>query len=243
LAKTSKKSLLRLSIPGFSIVELSEANQQRRIPMIDTLYMKSAMLFGAISLAGGATGQDVTNMEREQALRYLAESRAGVIEAVKGLSEAQFNFKPAPDRWSVAETLEHIAIVEDAVLTGRARLEKGPAPAADRNVKQLDAMILEKVPDRSIKVQAPPRLFPTGHTTPAASLERFLASRQQMVNWLKSDSDLRGHVAEHPVFGPLDGYQWILAAAGHSERHTKQILEVKADPNFPANQETEEPKN
>jgi hypothetical protein len=225
---------LGLSIPEFSIVELSEANQQRRIPMTNTLYMKSAILFGAIGLAGGATGQDVTNMEREQGLRYLAESRAGVIEAVKGLSEAQFNFKPAPDRWSIAETLEHIGIVEDAVLNGvRARLEKGPAPAADRDAKQVDAMLLEKVPDRSWKVQAPPQLSPTGHTTPAASLERFLASRQQMVNWLKSDSDLRGHVVDHPVFGPMDGYQWILAAAGHSERHTKQILEVKADPNFP----------
>jgi uncharacterized damage-inducible protein DinB len=239
-----KKSLLRLSIPEFSIVELSEANHQRRIPMNDMLYMKSAILFGAISLAGGATGQDVTNMEREQALRYLAESRAGVIEAVKGLSEAQFNFKPAPDRWSVAETLEHIAMVEDVVLTGvRVRLEKGAAPAADRDAKQVDAMILAKVPDRSTKVQAPPQLFPTGHTTPAASLERFLRSRQEMVNWLKSDSDLRGHVVDHPVFGPLDGYQWILAAAGHSERHTKQILEVKADPNFPPNRGIEEPRN
>jgi hypothetical protein len=224
---------LGLSIPEFSIVELSEANLQRRIQMTNT-FMKSAILFGAIGLAGGATGQDVTDMEREQAVRYLAESRAGVIEAVKGLSEAQFNFKPAPDRWSIAETLEHIAMVEDAVLTGvRARLEKGPAPAADRDAKQVDAMILEKVPDRSMKVQAPPQLSPTGHTTPAASLERFLQSRQQMVNWLKSDSDLRGHVVDHPVFGPWDGYQWILAAAGHSERHTKQILEVQADPNFP----------
>jgi len=226
--------LFRLSIPEFSFVELSEANQQRRIPMTNTFYMKSAILFGAIGFAGGATGQDVTNMEREQGLRYLAETRAGVIEAVKGLSEAQFNFKPAPDRWSIAETLEHIAMVEDAVLTGvRARLEKSPAPAADRDVKQLDAMILEKVPDRSTKVQAPPQLLPAGHTTPAASLDRFLRSRQQTMNWLKSDSDLRGHVVDHPVFGPLDGYQWILAAAGHSERHTKQILEVKADPNFP----------
>ena len=204
--------------------------------MINTLYTKSAILFGAISLAGGAAGQDITNMEREQAVRYLAETRAGVIEAVKGLSEAQFNFKPGPDRWSIAECLEHIAIVENAVLSGvRVRLEKGPAPAADRDVKQIDAMILTTVPDRSTKVKAPPQLVPTSNSTPAANLEHFLASRQQTVNWLKSDSNLRGHVVDHPVLGPLDGYEWILAAAGHSERHTKQILEVKADPNFPTN--------
>jgi hypothetical protein len=31
----------------------------------------------------------------------------------------------------------------------------------------------------------------------------------------------------------LDAYEWILFVAGHSERHTKQINEVKADANFP----------
>jgi hypothetical protein len=31
----------------------------------------------------------------------------------------------------------------------------------------------------------------------------------------------------------MDGYQWILAAAARTERHTKQILEVKAEAGFP----------
>jgi hypothetical protein len=202
--------------------------------MINTLCAKSAILFGAISLAGGAVGQDITNMEREQGLKYLTETRAGVVEAVTGLSEAQFNFKPAPDRWSVAECLEHISIVEATVLNGvRARLEKAPAPAAGRDYQQVDLTILKMVPDRSTKVKAPPQLEPAGKATPAEILARFLASREQTMNWLKTDSDLRGHVVDHPVLGPLDGYEWILAAAGHSERHTKQILEVKADPGFP----------
>ena len=45
--------------------------------------------------------------------------------------------------------------------------------------------------------------------------------------------------ARQPVRGtpglgqPLDAYQWLLFISAHSERHTKQILEVKADPNFP----------
>ena len=204
--------------------------------MIKTLYTKSIVLFGAVSMAGGVSGQDITAAERDQAIRYLAETRAGVMDAVKGISEAQFNFKPGPDRWSVAEILEHISIVEDVVLNGvRARLEKAAPPTADHDAKQVDAMVLAKVPDRTTKVQAPPQLAPAGRTTPAATLEHFLASRQQVVNWLKSDADLRGHAVDHPVLGQLDGYEWILAAAGHSERHTKQILEVKADPNFPAN--------
>jgi len=204
--------------------------------MINTLSTKSLVLFGAVSLAGGLSGQDISNAERDQALRYLAETRAGVIDAVKGLSEAQFNFKPAPDRWSVAEILEHISIVENVVLSSvRVRLEKAPGPTAAHDAKQVDAKVLATVPDRSAKVKAPPQLSPTGASAPSVYLERFLDSRQQTINWLKSDAGLRGHVLDHPVLGPLDGYEWILAAAGHSERHTKQILEVKADPNFPAN--------
>jgi len=33
--------------------------------------------------------------------------------------------------------------------------------------------------------------------------------------------------------GMLDAYQWILLLSGHTERHTLQILEVKADPKYP----------
>ncbi len=203
--------------------------------MINTLYTKSALVFGVLSLAGSALAQDVTDSEREQALRYLTETRAGVVEAVKGLSEAQLNFKPAADRWSIAEVLEHITVVEDLALNSvRPRLEKAPAPPVDWDAKKVDAKVLAMLPDRSTKYQAPPQIQPTRRWTPAATLDHFLASRAETINWLKSSNDLRAHVVAHPAFGPLDGYEWILAVAGHSERHTKQILEVKADPNFPA---------
>jgi hypothetical protein len=33
----------------------------------------------------------------------------------------------------------------------------------------------------------------------------------------------------------MDAYEFVLLIAAHSERHTKQILEVKADPNYPKN--------
>ena len=41
------------------------------------------------------------------------------------------------------------------------------------------------------------------------------------------------HAADSPFGAKLDAYEWILFVGTHSERHTKQILEVKADPNFP----------
>lgn len=38
-----------------------------------------------------------------------------VLDATKDLSPAQWNFKSAPDRWSVAECMEHIAAAEDFI--------------------------------------------------------------------------------------------------------------------------------
>jgi uncharacterized damage-inducible protein DinB len=188
----------------------------------------------ALFLTVLAAGQDLTSSDREKGLRYLAETRNGVVEATKGLSDAQWKFKPGPDRWSIAEIVEHLALVENFLLENvRPQLASSTAVAPDRDLKQVDANILAKIPDRSTKFQAPPPIVPTGRWTPQVALDRFLASRQQTVAFLKSDADLRGHVVTHPVAGPMDGYQWILSIAAHSERHTKQILEVKADSGFP----------
>jgi hypothetical protein len=150
------------------------------------------------------------------------------------LSDAQWNFKPAADRWSIAQIVEHLAITEEIVQTILQKLDQAPAPPPDRDVKKIDALILAKVPDRSSKVQAPPPLVPTGRWTHEIALEHFLDSRRQTTAFLETGTDLRGHVIDHPVLGPLDGYEWVLTVAAHTERHTKQILEVKADPHFPS---------
>jgi hypothetical protein len=180
-----------------------------------------------------ALGQTLTQADREKADQYLQQTRDGVVAAVKGLSDAQMKFKPGPDRWSVAEVLEHITLVEDGLfLNVTEKVMKSPAGAADRDIAKTDAMVLAMIPDRSHKAQAPPQFVPTGRWTPAETLDHFLKSRAKTIVFLDSTPDLRAHVTDSPL-GPLDGYEWVLFMAAHSERHTKQILEVKADPNFP----------
>ena len=181
----------------------------------------------ALMLAAAAPGQE------PKPLNYLNESRAGLLAAVKDLTPAQWNFKPAPDRWSIREVVEHIVMVEEYVGSLLDRLPQAPAPAAGRDFHEVDTMILTKMPDRSTKYQAPPSVQPTGRWTPTAALEHFDNNRARLMAALGNTAELRRHVIAHPAFGPLDGYEWILAAAAHTERHTQQILEVKADPNFP----------
>ena len=198
---------------------------------------KVSLLLGALLiLSTVAFGQTLTQADRERAAKYLEQTRDGVVSATKGLSESQMKFKAAPDRWSVAETLEHIALAEDFLLQNVTdKIMKAPAGAADRDTAKTDAMVLAMIPDRSHKAQAPPPLVPTGRWTPAETLDHFLKSRARTIEFLESTLDLREHVADSPLGQPMDAYEWMLFVAAHSERHTKQILEVKADPNFPKN--------
>jgi hypothetical protein len=87
----------------------------------ETRKMKSKSLAGVliafVLMAGAASAQEVTQADKERALQYLETTKKNVLEATKGLSEVQWNFKPAPDRWSVAQVMEHIAAAEDFLLT------------------------------------------------------------------------------------------------------------------------------
>jgi len=199
------------------------------------MFHRTACLILSVLGLAAATGHDVTPTEREQARRYLAQTREGVIRAVRGLSEIQWQFKPASDRWSAAEVLEHIAMTEELVANSiLRRIPDAPPPAPGADSRKVDDMILSQVPDRSHKLRAPEALVPTGKWSPNESLDRFLAAYGEIVSVLESNHDLRGHIINHPALGPLDGYQWILALSAHTERHTKQILEVEADPHFPS---------
>ena len=179
--------------------------------------------------------ENVTAEDRDKAIDYLKQTRDEVLRATKGLSEAQWNFKPAPDRWSVAEVTEHIAAAEDFL---RMRLQndimKAPPRTGAEDIKALDELVLKAIPDRSKKAQAPEPLRPTNRfDSPKESLKHFQDSRAQTIVFLKKTKDLREHAADSPLGKKLDGYQWVLFIAAHSERHTKQINEVKADPGFP----------
>jgi hypothetical protein len=184
-----------------------------------------------------ARAQGVSQAEKDHALQYLESTKKGVLEATKGLSDAQWNFKPAPDRWSVAEVMEHLAAAED-MLRGmtQEQVMKTPAiPARDSaELKKIDDAVIAMVPDRSRKVDAPEPLRPTNRFgSPVDAQKHFLESRATTEEYLKTTPDLRAHAVDSPMGMKLDGYEWVLLIAGHSERHTKQMLEVKADPNFP----------
>jgi hypothetical protein len=69
----------------------------------------------SFAVAGATQAQDASAADKEKALALLESSKKGVLAATKGLSPAQWNFKPAPDKWSISESMEHIAAAEDFI--------------------------------------------------------------------------------------------------------------------------------
>ncbi|MFQ5695299.1 MAG: DinB family protein, partial [Terriglobia bacterium] len=194
------------------------------------LVLAGAALAAVPALTGTLAKEDL-----KSGVAHLEKTRQGVLDATASLSEAQWNFKQAPDRWSIAEVVEHIAASEDALRGLVANQVMTTPPLAERlpDPEQGDAFVAATVPDRSRKFQAPEGLQPTNrYGSPANALKHFVESRAETIEYLRTTEGLRDHAVDSP-FGPkFDGYQWILFCSAHSERHTKQILEVKADPGF-----------
>lgn len=178
----------------------------------------------------------LTKEERDRAIAYLKETQKDFLASIEGVSEAQWKFKAAPEKWSIAETAEHIALTEQTIWDLVLGIMKSPpTPEKAAAAKGKDETILTVIPDRSRKAQAPERLQPTGKwATRAALAKDFEALRSKEIAYVsETKEDLRNHFEEHPFLKTMDAYQWIIFNGAHCKRHTAQILEVKADPNYP----------
>lgn len=188
-------------------------------------------------MAAAALAQPLSQGERDRAMSDLHATRKMFLDAVAGLSEAQWNFKPAADRWSIAEVSEHIALSEDGIfeLITKKILATPAAPERKSEVAINDETLQKRIVDRSTKAQAPEFLRPTNRwKTQAELVDHFKRSRDRNIAWVQTTREnLREHFFAHPMFKLLDAYQWVLLLSGHSHRHTLQLNEVKEASGFP----------
>ena len=173
--------------------------------------------------------------EGERLVEYLEKTKRLFLDSVQGLSEEQWNYRPAPGRWSIAEISQHITLSESLLRDTVVEILESPPPAdlAEGSLRREDE-VMKLIIERTERFQAPQELWPRNQwNTPEETLSMFRKQREEALSFARSDRDLRGHGAEHPVIGPLDAYGWLVFLSGHTERHTLQIREVKADPGFP----------
>jgi hypothetical protein len=170
--------------------------------------------------------------ERDLLVKKLQSTRDAFRQAVSGLSGAQAYFKPAPDRWSIGEIVEHVAVTEH----GMFRLITHYFEPITEPEDEVSAVSLERASDRMrMPIQAPERTRPRGRFGGlSGALTQFLANRERSIEYVRNcQDDLRMRIVTHPV-GRVNGRDCLHILIDHPLRHLEQINEVKAADGYPS---------
>lgn len=179
----------------------------------------------------------LTEPERDKAIELLLRSQKEFLDAVENLSDAQWSYKPAPERWSVAEVAEHLMLAEASFFaTVEGTLAQKPDPGWQSRTAGKTEFLERALLNRQVKAQAPEPLQPRRDLTRAEILSRFKNARARTLKFIKETNvPLKAYTRDHPfpIFGTLNAYQWLIYIPLHNLRHNQQIAEVKSTPGFP----------
>jgi len=165
----------------------------------------------------------------------LDTARAALAAAVERVPTALREQRPGADRWSAAEVIEHISIVE-RIFGGRvadaitaARSGGLAAEAGDR--APLSDAIETRMADRVNKRTAVEAAQPTGRLDAAAAWAALEAGHARLRQTVAGAEGLAlGQVTiTHPFFGEMSVYQFVELMAAHEMRHAEQITEIAHD--------------
>ena len=168
--------------------------------------------------------------EIEGLFEALELRKASLLRTLQTVTEEQLRCRPAPDRWSILMTLEHVVMGERGIRLTEIELKDHPLIDRLEPGKMFDVVmgILEK----DIAVDVPhPSLEPTG-ATDFGSLQRLWnAERSALANTLEGVSE--GSAARvkfsHPAAGPLDAARTLRLAIAHFDTHRRQIDRIRQE--------------
>ena len=168
----------------------------------------------------------------QEVLEYLDTTRSDLSNAIEGVTPERRDERPAEDRWSVAEVLEHLNIIEGKVVqlvTGRIAAAKaeglGPEPETS---PVLDSIDRSRIVDRTERRTAPDIVTPRSEIDATAAWSALQKSRADLREAVRAGdglalSEIKQH---HPVLGLINLYQWIVFVGCHEARHTAQVREI-----------------
>jgi hypothetical protein len=153
------------------------------------------------------------------------------------LSEQQLQFRPAPEAWSVAECVEHLATTERFILISIRRALQSETATTERSQSAAvkSEWLAQRIAGRQNKVTAPPPAQPAGrYGLWPGSLSEMRQGREKLLELAaQEDASWAAHLSPHPLIGDFNASQWLIFAESHTRRHIAQIEEILADPSFP----------
>jgi len=204
------------------------------MPLVNDITANQREFIVPASAPAGA----MTAQERDLLLDLLISSQQRLISTTVGLGVEQWKFDPGTGGWSIAQCAEHLSLSEDALLgIVRKSILAAPAnPEGAATARGRDGIVVGAMRDRSQRHKTFDFLVPqTVSSNPALFITEFLARRTATLQYVRESADnLHHHFAPLGPLGDLDGYQWLLLLASHTERHVAQMEEVKAQPGYPA---------
>jgi hypothetical protein len=162
----------------------------------------------------------------------LDRSREVLRNAVARIPAPLRHQRPAPERWSPVEVIEHLALTDrrfTRIIGDKIRTAVAGGLGAESSTRDaLPTQIASRLADRTAPRPAPEDLHPSGALDEGQAWEAADTARAGL-----RDAVLHGDtlalstvVHEHGAFGPLTVYQWIEFLAGHELRHVEQIREA-----------------
>ena len=185
--------------------------------------------------AGGPLGRYAAPVHprTHELLDHLARQRDVLRAALDAAPPATHSKRPTPERWSMAEVLEHLAIVERQVTAllrrGVQKAEAtGPLPDDPDTTPVLPTIDGALLLDRERRVAAGPQVQPKGTLTADAAWQTLTDQRRELLELLARVDGKRTDAvqAPHPVLGALTFQQWIAFLGYHEARHAAQVRAV-----------------
>lgn len=168
-----------------------------------------------------------SNTDKEFLVTLLRESREKFLASFAGVSKEQSRLHPAPDCWSVLDTVEHLSSAESLMLK-LITAQRRPRSADAVNREQV---FLKVIGDRSRKMQSPESGRPRGRFADLAQAEaQFQATRDAVIQLVEQHpEDLRASEVTHPhpAAGNVSTYEMVIIIAKHAERHAAQIHDIR----------------
>jgi uncharacterized damage-inducible protein DinB len=136
--------------------------------------------------------------------------------------QARWTARPNGVVWSMAQVAEHVTITNGILAGTFSRLK----PLGDRVLGVID----DEIPYLFYRGEEPTEFAtPIGDWTDWNSRAGlFRASVARLEQECRQLQAPRTVGASHPIFGLLDGVQWLMFASAHIERHRAQLIGLMA---------------